>query len=1692
MFTSCEREEDISGSGSQTELILPTGPPVTVNFTVSIGGEEEKEASPSPSEGGEMEKTTTRSAVTPSSAAFVMPPKDEDSPDFANALYFSPLSGEIEGVFSPLSGEIEGALEGALYISSTIEENAPSITIRAMPLDPDIKVRVLAYSMASAPNDTLYGYADYEVDAGHNLVPYGTAPLTVPSGGNVLFVAYSFNADTLPPHAATISNIGCYDLIYVADNVLVSSSNMTIHLTLEHLFSKINLVADAQLNFGNSIDTIYGARYNHTFPDLSVHTGILTPAGSVGQIPFISNAPGSTGNPWKSKEQYVYLPPPSPPSIVVTIDSVKIDTDTYKNSPTPPWTIDYGVPLDPGKEYTLNVYFSKGLPDFRLYYSEGNATYGSSTPYVPANAIAGPASTSTNVTIHLTSPIGDPTVRFFSTYNATTTAAFNQVWAISQAQTSAGATAILTNNSASPGSPYPVYGGTSIGGIRLEIPAGYEGVITLSCGGVYTITVNVATRGITTAAKVGETFTAGGVEWRLLAKNSDGSNALVIAETNQFNCRIHDVNTNWDTDIRWDGSRLRNILNGISITSPNADETMGINWYNARMSDAAFAAAINPAAIKTKIGRDGPTYNTSLTAEKFFLLSEDEIFNTGSGSNIANNLFAGESLMADAHTRKGALSMEYYWWGRSPRGTSVQYATLVQCWAGTVNAQVVTNSYGVRPAVCLNLDPPPPQPCTQLINVSITPSNPGTVPTGSTVTLTASPSPSGATNVTYKWQRSFDGGITWYDIIGADTNILPATAVIVGVTTYKVIASNACSTEVFSTVNITGSETEPEPTAIANAYVGAFWKNNQTGERLIRIPRPATGASDGAWTARVVTGNTWIVLDNQASADGNVWTSGGPNISGNDAGFESGSTYKVTGNATTVSGVMNAGTPQIYFRIGLTSPNPGSTPRYGTVLLTYANHNFSQRIWIRQGDDADNISGTSPHSDVKWSPYNVGLYDTPGYYGNGVLVDYPTKAGYFYQWGSSTTGFHPTIPAGAIGSSYPYPTGTLPNICPSGYAVPTGGLSGLSQIESLTTTLAANGMGGFPADIKMVSGYYADGYFDRRQLVASISSTGTELANAAVSAGDDQVAYRGTLFYNPTSEKSLFLPSSGFRSPLFNTIPTTIDGALIFPGRNTYMWSSTSSGTSGTITYAYSIETSAGWGQSRILINSDGRTSGNRYGFTVRCVVHTCDVPLTGVSIDGTGPSTVPIGQTSPISVNSITPSNATTPITYQWQRSVDGMSTWHNVPGEIASSINAVAVVEDVTAYRVVATNCGGSRTSNVFMLKGTGPEPYNEDMRVYVGAFWRGNQTGERLIHMDRPSNGAFDGAWKATVIYGDFIELDKVMTSDPNVGWLSGANEDNVADMNIPANDATYRIPTGTGVSSVDGVMDASTPQIYFRIGLKSTNGPNRYGVVLLTYNNHSKSQRIFVRQGESADRTPGLPATQTAWSPYNLGNVNTPGAYLYATNDSLVAYPSQGGWLYQWGQNTTPVPLHPINPVFSYPGWVTGGNAYNLSGICPSSLSYSLPSGGSTSNNDISRLIDNTESVWGFYADGYFDRRKLCGAIGGGSTSGTSVAVNIANYADPKNQFVAYAGVLLYNNSIDPNKSLFFPSAGLRLGNNNGNLNNPGNFAGYWSDTGDAANTAWYWYVGVAGDVQQKNSTSRDYGMSIRCRRYIITL
>ena len=399
------------------------------------------------------------------------------------------------------------------------------------------------------------------------------------------------------------------------------------------------------------------------------------------------------------------------------------------------------------------------------------------------------------------------------------------------------------------------------------------------------------------------------------------------------------------------------------------------------------------------------------------------------------------------------------------------------------------------------------------------------------------------------------------------------------------------------------------------------------------------------------------------------------------------------------------------------------------------------------------------------------------------------------------------------------------------------------------------------------------------------------------------------------------------------------------------------------------------------------------------------------------------------------------------------------------------------------------------------------------YVGAFWKSGQTGERLIRMPRPTNGSLDGVtWQAAVALGqDWIVLDRMMTDDPNVGWLPGANEQLTALGNDPGFDARYAVHGGKHF--VTGTISADDPNgVYFRIGLKNTiaEGDHRYGVVLLKLkvSNSIYMRRIWIRQGEDPDHLFSKVEHSTnqnvRFSPYNLtipkGESFGPEGYLQLdqrTEDSgggaFTDYPTQAGAIFQFSSNTKPrYAYHPTDPA-SITGWdgVAGQTANwgPLTETCPPG--YRRPTG-ATVNQEIAKSLlispvsnASTQNVanalWGYYADGWFDRSLTNSvAIGDYGSVGSSVR---------RGAGVAYIGQLFYNpNHLNSNfgASIFFPAAGQR--NYISTVSAAGVSGSYWS-------SSWGWRQGQGdfcdGLHFSSNSATIGYiqqryiGLSIRC-------
>jgi hypothetical protein len=384
-----------------------------------------------------------------------------------------------------------------------------------------------------------------------------------------------------------------------------------------------------------------------------------------------------------------------------------------------------------------------------------------------------------------------------------------------------------------------------------------------------------------------------------------------------------------------------------------------------------------------------------------------------------------------------------------------------------------------------------------------------------------------------------------------------------------------------------------------NTYVGAFWRAGQRGERLININMGTSSDNLGRWQASVA----WA--DDRWNPDDIVLALGGsPNISA----YAEDAANRVTGDAVTVGGEVKTG-GEIAFRIGLKSTyQPTSTypARYAIITLLYNNGNKMQKLFLRQGEGDDYV--LRPKGDPinipdysrpdrpnarKFSPFNLtakvikGGEELSGHpqrpVGGGVFVDYPTQAGAFFQWSSTNNprrAYHPVDPSGKF-TNYPIayngdfgPVNWTPatnETCPPGYrrasdkkTSSTDPMAGLELRQSLWINP--------PIDISSKSdaaaynslyGLYADGYFDRAPIEASVS----KIAGMTVYPTSKDVAYGGRLFYNPTTAASVFFPALGFRDETTGQVGQT--------GRLGYYWSSTPPGSQNALVFRIGLTESA-------------------------------------------------------------------------------------------------------------------------------------------------------------------------------------------------------------------------------------------------------------------------------------------------------------------------------------------------------------------------------------------------------------------------------------------------------------------------------------------------------------------------------------
>ena len=391
------------------------------------------------------------------------------------------------------------------------------------------------------------------------------------------------------------------------------------------------------------------------------------------------------------------------------------------------------------------------------------------------------------------------------------------------------------------------------------------------------------------------------------------------------------------------------------------------------------------------------------------------------------------------------------------------------------------------------------------------------------------------------------------------------------------------------------------------SYAGAFWRCDQKGERLIRIP-----STIGDWKAFVF----WI--DDQWSEGDIILEGGSFEWPVSTVGVDS-DTPDVTGTATSITGNTDSNSNLLMFRVGLKNTYTATSTypaRYALLAITWNNGDDVQFLFIRQGEDPDYImrptdifgNDQSWASSPNWRPYankispfnltadtlNIQCNRARDGANPSLFADYPTQTGAFFQWASTENpryAYAPTVSAEDWSDSSPdgyWSTLAADNeSAPLDYPLTYGGTANFRRINDGITTGAtttdvsvseiAQSLYYSPISsvANMMYAFLADGYFDRQSINTD---------EYAVNVDTDEVGYWGQLVYNPITKASIFIPYTGF---LENT-----DGSISSKGIYINMWTSSSTEESEATIWNFNNE------------NGGDLLPNNRSaGFTIRAVI---------------------------------------------------------------------------------------------------------------------------------------------------------------------------------------------------------------------------------------------------------------------------------------------------------------------------------------------------------------------------------------------------------------------------------------------------------------------------------------------------------
>lgn len=351
------------------------------------------------------------------------------------------------------------------------------------------------------------------------------------------------------------------------------------------------------------------------------------------------------------------------------------------------------------------------------------------------------------------------------------------------------------------------------------------------------------------------------------------------------------------------------------------------------------------------------------------------------------------------------------------------------------------------------------------------------------------------------------------------------------------------------------------------AYVGSFHRNKERGARYI------SASNTGKWSAQIISGLDWIMIDTNAKDYGE-------DIKDTDEGkTPSGGYYKEV--VPVWSGGVSGDGP-IKFRVGMRTKNDTGAPRYGLIVITRTSG--VALFFVRQGEDPDYVyrvgddrpsyGARTAASVVRFSPYNItdpqGRESNTGIefgVGGGTHTKYPTQIGYYFKWNQTLGHLYGKATSLAAYS----PTGNITSwsnareVCPQHYRQPTH----MEYINSVYYDVADTQNGNVsPTDDKSKRnfewGAYADGWYD--QLADDPVSTSTPYATDSHAWKDNgDVRYRagkGTLMVSHYNYAAVFFPAGSVM-----TTSGSLQTGNYYSGFALYFTSTFRSGSSGNVQY---------------------------------------------------------------------------------------------------------------------------------------------------------------------------------------------------------------------------------------------------------------------------------------------------------------------------------------------------------------------------------------------------------------------------------------------------------------------------------------------------------------------------------------------